>query len=81
VTDKIKVEGLTTLRATLKIAARKIGDMSSPAGETAAFLATRGRADAPRRTGRLASSVRGTGAANHPGVSSPHPYANPTQLG
>jgi len=81
VTNAVRVEGLTTLRATLKIAARKVEDMSGPARETAGLLSSRGRADAPRRTGRLSASVRGEGLGNEAVVSSALPYANRTHWG
>jgi hypothetical protein len=81
VADRVEVQGLTTLRATLKIAARRIDDMSSPAGETAAFLGSRGRVDAPRRTGRLSASVRGANEGGDAVVSSALPYANRTHWG
>jgi hypothetical protein len=80
-TDAVQVEGLTTLRATLKGAARRVGDMSGPATRTAAFLGARGRTDAPRRTGRLASSVRGKGEGNDAVVESGLAYANRTHWG
>lgn len=80
-TDAVEVEGLTTFRATLKVAARRIEDMSDPSKRTAAFLGARGRADAPRRTGRLAASVRGSGDRNEAVVESGLAYANRTHWG
>lgn len=80
-TESIKVEGLTTLRATLKVAAKRVGDMSRPAQQTAAYLSTRGRADAPRRTGRLSASVRGSTDGDDVAVTSALPYANRTHWG
>jgi len=81
VTTDVKVEGEATLRATLKAAARKVGDMSGPAKTTAAFLGSRGRTDAPRRTGRLSASVRGKGEGNDAVVESGLAYANRTHWG
>lgn len=80
-TEAVEVEGLTTLRATLKVAARRVEDMSDPATRTAAFLGSRGRTDAPRRTGRLAGSVRGNANGNDASVESGLAYANRTHWG
>lgn len=79
--ERIKVEGDTRLRATLKIAANRLRDMTDPGQETARFVEGRGRSDAPVRTGRLASSVRSSANATEAEISSGLPYANRVHWG
>jgi hypothetical protein len=81
VTDRVKVEGLTMLRATLAVAARRIRDMSDPHRKTATYVETRGRADAPHLTGRLAGSLRAASDGESAEVTSALPYANRTHWG
>lgn len=71
----VKVEGLTTLRTTLRVAARRVEDFSAAHQRTSTFLAARGRADAPRLTGRLASSVRARSDSNEASTESALSYA------
>lgn len=79
---RISVEGADTLGRTLDHAASEIEDMSAPGQETATQLANRGRAEAPRRTGRLGSSVRGEAVGKDTAeVTSGLPYANRTHWG
>lgn len=80
-TDTIKVEGDTRLAATLRIAAKRIEDMRGAADKTAKFVEGRGRSAAPRRTGRLSSSVRSTTPDDGPEITSGLPYANRTHWG
>jgi hypothetical protein len=77
-----QVIGADRLAATLHNAADEIGDGLPRAGERAGTLiANRGRVEAPRRTGRLASSVRTTTDRNETAVTSGLPYANRTHWG
>lgn len=78
---RVEVVGLSTLRATLKVAAHRIEDLNEPSRRTATFLAARGRADAPRRTGRLAASVRGVTEGNTAQTESALVYAGRTHNG
>lgn len=80
-TDRVEVQGLPTLRATLKVAAQRVEDLREPATRTSAFLAARGRADAPRRTGRLSASVRGEADSTTASTYSALAYANRTHWG
>ena len=80
-TTTFRVEGDTTLRATLKVAAHRIEDMTDPGRATGAFLATRGRADAPRRTGYLAASHRADPSATAVEVVAAAPYAGYVHYG
>lgn len=73
--EPVKVEGLSTLQATLSQAAREMDDFSGPAGKTSALLGARGRVDAPRLTGRLAASVRGKAERSDAVVESGLAYA------
>jgi hypothetical protein len=77
----VQVLGLDRLRFTLEAASERIEDLSQPAEKTSAFLASRGRADAPRRTGRLAASVRAAPDRNDAVVTSGLAYSNRTHWG
>jgi hypothetical protein len=79
--EAIRVEGDTRLAATLRIAASRIRDMSDPGDRTARFIAGRGRADAPVRTGRLASSIRSAATTDEAEATSGLAYANRTHWG
>lgn len=79
--ETIKVEGDTRLTATLRIAARRVLDMSGPGDTTARFVAGRGRSGAPVRTGRLASSVRSSANATDAEIVAATAYANRTHWG
>ena len=80
-TDRIVVEGDTRLQATLTIAADRVQDMSDPGKATAAFVAGRGRADAPVLTGRLANSLSTSVDETDAQVGSGLPYANRVHWG
>lgn len=80
-TDRIEVVGDTRLVATLKAAARRVSDMRPPGLEAGTFVATRGRSDAPHRTGRLASSIRSAATRTDVEVTSALPYANRVHWG
>lgn len=59
-TDRVVVEGEARLRATLAVARHKIEHPTPALAESAALVQSRGRSNAPRRTGRLAASIRGS---------------------
>lgn len=73
----VRVEGLRELRRDLRQlqpdAAKEIRTVLKGAAEIVAAAA---RADAPRKTGRLADSIRGTTAGDRGVVRSKLPYAN-----
>jgi hypothetical protein len=57
----VEVVGGRQLRASLKAAGDDLSDLKDAHAEAANVVATTGRVTAPRRTGRLGSTVRGTG--------------------
>lgn len=77
----VEVLGAEALVASLHKAAHDLNDMSDPARQTASFLASRGRVDAPRRTGRLAASVHPDNDQHEARVISALPYSNRTHWG
>ena len=79
--DMVTVEGLDDLARTLRRAMTEIEDMADASRDTAELVAGTARAAAPRRTGRLAGSIR---AETEPGigaVGSPLVYAPPIHWG
>jgi len=81
VTDSITVEGADELTASLHRAAREMGDMERAGDRAANLIANRGRTEAPRLTGALASSITPTVDNNVAAVMSALPYANRTHWG
>ena len=59
----VTVEGGRELRATLKRASGDLGDLKAVHDRIARLVASVARQRAPKRTGRLAGSIRGSGAA------------------
>lgn len=59
----VEVEGARELRATLKRAGEDLGDLKATHDEIARLVASVARPSVPVLTGRLAGSVRGSGAA------------------
>jgi hypothetical protein len=57
----VQVEGAKQLRATMKRAGDDLADLTAVHGDIARLVASRGQANAPKRTGALAGSVRGSG--------------------
>jgi len=57
----VTLEGGDHLRRDLKSAARKLDDLSAAHERAGAIVAARGRANAPRRSGYLASTVAASG--------------------
>ena len=58
----VRVEGARELRRTLKAAGNDLSDLTRVNATVARFVALRSAAKAPRRTGRLAGSIRGNSA-------------------
>ena len=75
----VKVEGARELRRTLKAAGDDLEDLKHVHATVARYVAMRGAAMAPRRSGRLAGSVRGNQAKTSATVRAGGariPYAN-----
>lgn len=79
--SRVVVEGQATLVATLHAAAARIRDTETPSRAVGSLIATRGRADAPVLSGRLASSVRSAADSDGAEVTSALAYANRTHWG
>lgn len=59
----VEVVGARKLRSTMKRAGQDLSDLKAVHSKVAAFVADKAAARAPRRTGRLAGTVRGNRAA------------------
>lgn len=79
--EAITVEGGRELSASLARAADQFGDMERPGERAADLLASRGRIEAPRLTGALASSITPEVDGNTAAVMSALPYAARTHYG
>lgn len=80
----IKVEGARRLRSTLRKAGRDLGELKSAHAAAAGIVTTAARGRAPRRTGRLAGDVRGSGTTTSAIIRvgrASVPYANPVHWG
>lgn len=80
----VRIEGLTRLRRTLKAAGVDMADMKKANAEAARIVAAAGRAGAPRRSGRLAGTVRGNRAVGRAVVMAGGarvPYGGPIHWG
>jgi hypothetical protein len=80
----VKVEGLATLVRTMRKAGEDLADLKDANARAAAIVVGRASATAPRRSGRLAASVRGTRAAGRARVQAGRasvPYAGPIHFG
>jgi hypothetical protein len=75
----VQMVGAEQLQSTLRRAGQKVQDMSAANGEVAALAAS--AAQPPRRTGRLAGSIRPTPSATEAAVSVAQPYAGPIENG
>ena len=83
-TPTVKVIGGPRLRKTLKTAAGDLEDMKAVTRAVSGFVANRAAAAAPRRSGALASSVRGSAGATRATVRAGYarvPYAGPIHWG
>lgn len=80
----IRVEGAAELRRTLKRAGDDLSDLKDAHREAANIVTVASRVKAPKRTGQLAASVRGSGAATTATIRagrSSVPYAGPIHWG
>lgn len=82
--EGIKVEGAANLRRTLRRAGDDLGNLKAAHAEAAQIAARASEALAPRRTGRLAATIRGAGTKTagvlRAGYASV-PYAGPIHWG
>lgn len=62
--DGVRVEGARELRAALKRAGEDVGDLKAAHADAASIVATFAGASAPRRSGRLAGSIRASGTTS-----------------
>lgn len=74
-TDTISVTGDTMLAATLHNAARQLDDMAATNRQAGEVVRARAASNAPKRTGRLAGSVRVSASGHEAVVSSSVVYA------
>ena len=80
----LKVEGAARLRRTLKAAGVDLSNLTDAHREAAALVTSRARGTAPRRSGALAGSVRGSGTKTQAVVRAGGarlPYAGPIHWG
>ena len=80
----VKVDGLTQLRKTMKRAGVDLADLKDAHAAAARYVAARGAGLAPKRTGALAGTVRGSGAAGAATIRAGYasvPYALPIHWG
>ena len=75
----VTVTGADAMQSSLKAAARKVDDMTAINREVAATVAA--AVKAPRKTGRLAGSVRPQGTKNEAAVVVDQPYAGVIENG
>lgn len=83
-TEGIQVLGAKELRATLKRAGDDLADLKGAHGAAAQVVTGSARAGAPKRSGRLAANVRGSGAATSATIragGASVPYAGPIHFG
>jgi HK97 gp10 family phage protein len=75
--DAVRVDGLQSLRRNLKAVDKDAAkEVQVVIRDAAQIVAGRARTLAPRKTGRLAASIRGTTSGASGVVRSPLPYAN-----
>ena len=77
----VEVEGADELARTLRRAADDFADLDDVNTAAGRYLSTRAAAVAPRRTGRLAGSLRLEASRSTASVSSSVVYANPIHWG
>jgi hypothetical protein len=77
----VRIEGLDTFISTMDKAAKALQDMGAAHRSASALIASAVAAAAPRRTGRLSSSVRATGGRSGGAVDVTAPYAGPIEWG
>lgn len=80
----VQVEGARRLRSTLRAAGDDLADLKQAHADAAQIATAAGKAGAPRLSGRLAGTVRGSGtktAAIIRASTKAVPYANPIHWG
>jgi HK97 gp10 family phage protein len=77
----VKVEGLDTFVSTMHKAEQQLQEMGDAHRQASAIIASAAAAAAPRRTGRLAGSVRASASAKQGMVEVTAPYAGPIHWG
>ena len=80
----VSVSGGRQLRRALKQAGDDLADLKDAHAAAAAIVAARARANAPRKSGRLAGSVRSSGLASRAAIRAgrkPIPYAGVQNFG
>ena len=80
----VRVEGARELRRELKAAGVELDSLKAAHDEAARYVAARAQAAAPRRTGALASTVRGAGTKGRASVRAGYarvPYGPPIHWG
>lgn len=80
----VKIDGLPRLRKALREAGQSMDDLKDSNATVSALVASTAAARAPRRTGRLAASVRGNRAVGRASVvagGAAVPYAGPIHWG
>ena len=83
-TDPVQVDGLAQLKRTMKAAGADLQDLRDVHGAAARYVAMRAAAMAPKRSGRLAGTVRGSCAQTSATVRAGYasvPYAQPIHWG
>ncbi len=76
-----KVIGADELSASMSHASRELEDFSDPGSKAVSLIGQRGRVEAPKLTGRLASSLSTTSDAHDAEITSALPYANRVHYG
>ena len=79
--ETFQVQGADQLARTLSAAGDDLRDLSAVNEEAGRYVTARARAAAPRRTGRLAASLRATVDKAAVSIESPLVYANPIHWG
>jgi hypothetical protein len=81
----VKVRGLSRLTRTMKAAEADLSELNTVHAKVAALVAASAASRAPRRSGRLAASVRGSKARRRASVTAGYaksvPYAGPIHWG
>lgn len=77
----VKVEGLDSFLSSMQKAEQELGKLEGAHSAAAAVIASAVAAAAPRRTGRLAGSVRASRGSTGAAVDVTAPYAGPIEWG
>lgn len=78
---ELKIEGLEAFQSSLRRAADDIQELKGAAAKTAALIEAAARSRAPRRSGRLASSISGTVEGGRASLNVTAAYAGPIHWG